>query len=84
MNDAETRMIMVEHRVKVLCRKQDMRLTAMLTILCLTLTVSLIGVTSALVAGGKGHIPGLYGSTMLLEDAGGYVLTGVLASARQW
>ena len=51
----------------------------MLSALCLLLTVSLVGAISAFSGQGQSYVPGLYGATMLLEDAGGYVLVGALA-----
>lgn len=78
MYDIQTRVAMVERRVNVLRRKRDNRLTAMLSMLCLMLTGSLAGAIGAFGSGGQGYVSGLYGATMLLEDAGGYVLVGVL------
>jgi H+/Cl- antiporter ClcA len=79
MYDTEMRMTVVEHRVAVLRRKHEKRLAAILSMLCLMLTGSISGIASALADGGQGYVPGLYGSTMLFENAGGYVLVGVLA-----
>lgn len=79
MYDTEKRMTMVERRVTMLLRKKVKRQIQMMSILCFTLAGSLVWLTGALTDGGKGHVPMLYGSTMLLEDTGGYVLTGVLS-----
>jgi len=77
--NAEVRKAMVECRVAVLRRKHKRRMAAVLTMLCLITTVSLGGVAAALIGERQGSVAGLYGSTMLLEDAGGYVLVGVIA-----
>ena len=79
MYDTEIRVVMVEHRVVKLHRKQENRLTAMLSALCLALSGSLAGAVSVFVGRGQGRVPELYGTTMLLEDVGGYVLVGVIA-----
>lgn len=81
MYDTETRVAMVARRVNVLHRKRENRLAAMLSMLCLMLTASLTGAIGALGGRGQGSVTGLYGTTMLFEDAGGYVLVGVLAFA---
>ena len=81
MYDTKMRMAMVKHRVSVLHRKRENRLTTMLSVLCLMLTASLAGAIGALRGPGQGSVPGLYGAAMLFEDAGGYVLVGVLAFA---
>ena len=79
MYDTQTRVAMVVRRVNLLHRKRENRLAAMLSMLCLMLTVSLTGAIGALGGRSQGYVPGLYGATMLFEDAGGYVLVGVLA-----
>lgn len=78
MYDTETRVTMVVRRVNVLHRKRENRLTAMLSMLCLMLTVSLTGTIGAFGGQGQGSVTELYGATMLFEDMGGYVLVGVL------
>lgn len=79
MYDTEMRVAMVEQRLDVLHRKREKRLTGALSMLCLMLTVSLTAAIGALGGRGKGGVTGLYGATMLFEDAGGYVLVGVIA-----
>ncbi|WP_242822980.1 hypothetical protein [Syntrophobotulus glycolicus] len=72
---------MVAQRVNVLHRKREKRLSEALSALCLMLTGSLVGAIGALGGRGQGSVTGLYGATMLFEDAGGYVLVGVIAFA---
>lgn len=79
MYDTKMRVDMVEQCVNVLHRKRQNRLTAMLCALCLILTGSLVEVIGALGGRGQGRVTGLYGTTMLFEDAGSYVLVGVIA-----
>ena len=79
MYHTETRVAMVTRRVNVLHGKRENRLTAMLSMLCLMLTSGLVAEIGALGGRGQGRVTGLYGTTMLFEDAGGYVLVGVLA-----
>ena len=78
---AETRSEMVERRTDMLRRKKERRLTFMLAMLCLLIAGSLVVISGFSSGSGHGYVPGLYGATMLWEDAGGYVLTGVLAFA---
>ena len=79
MYDIKMRVVIVTRRVSMLHRKRENRLTARLSVLCLMLMGSLIGVIRAWGGGGQGRVTGLYGTMMLLKDAGGYVLVGVIA-----
>ncbi len=79
MYDTETRVAMVARRVNVLHRKWENRLSGVLSMLCLLLTGGIIAVIGTLGGRGQGSVAGLYGTTMLFEDAGGYVLVGVIA-----
>lgn len=79
MYSTETRIAMVEQRANLIRRKSEKKLTAMLCVICLIITVSIAEVVGASGRGAHGYVPGLYGSTLLSEDAGGYVLTGVLS-----
>ena len=47
--------------------------------ICVLLSAVLIGGTAALAGIEQAALPGLYGSMLLREGAGGYVLVGVLA-----
>lgn len=79
MYDTEMRLAIAERRAAELIRMQHRLLTTILTILCLIISVSLASVAGASLDIAEGYVPGLYGTTMLSEDAGGYVLTGVLS-----
>lgn len=79
MYDTQMRVAMVAQRVKVLRRKKENRLNAMLSAFSLILTGSIAGMISVCGGGGQSRVVGLYGTTMLFEDVGGYVLVSVLA-----
>ena len=81
MYNTEMRVAMVVRRVNLLRRKRKNSLMAKLSILCLMLMGSLTGAIS--VWGGQRQVSvrGLYGATMLFEDAGAYVLVSVIAFA---
>lgn len=78
MLSTEMRTTRVECCVRVLRRRRRLLNTA-LYFLCAVLTAGLY----LSLAGGHEHglVPGLYGATLLSEEAGGYVLVGVLAFA---
>lgn len=78
MDKTERRAIKVEHRVAALRRKHERRVISLLAVSSFILIFGLISILPA-IGGGVGYVPGLYGSTLLSEDAGGYVMTGILA-----
>lgn|GEM_PF-6748807 len=81
LDGAERRKIVVERRVAMLRRNHERQLMALLSTLCFLITVCL---GKALSGGKRGSVPGLYGSTLLFEESGGYVLVAVIPLARQW
>lgn len=82
MYDTAERVRQVRLRAGQLHRKRENRLLGGLSSLCAVLAFSLIGSIAAMTGGGQGGtVPGLYGAMLLFEDAGGYVLVGVLAFA---
>ena len=72
-------------RVKLLTRelqhKRETILLGGLSALCLVLSFSLVGVIRSMTGGVQGKAKGTYGAMLLHEDAGGYVLVGVIAFA---
>ena len=76
---AEMRVEMVESRMNALRKKNKRRMTFLLAMLCLLMTAGLAALAGPSVGGGRGSVSELYGSTLLSEDAGGYVLVGVSA-----
>ena len=70
MYDTETRVCLVKQRVAEKRRRQEWRGIYRLSALCMTLFLSLVRMVEA---------PGMYGTILLHEDAGGYVLVGVIS-----
>ena len=80
MYDTETRVCLVKQRVAEKRRRQEWRGIYRLSALCMTLFLSLVRMVGA-VRGQPMEAPGMYGTILLHEDAGGYVLVGVAAFA---
>ena len=80
MYDTETRVCLVKQRVAEKRRRQEWRGIYRLSALCMTLFLSLVRMVGA-VQGQPMEAPGMYGTILLHEDAGGYVLVGVVAFA---
>lgn len=72
-------------RVKILARelenKKESRLRGGFSALSLALFLLLAGVTRSATGGVQGKVEGTYGTILLYEDAGSYVLVGVIAFA---
>lgn len=82
MRNTEERTGAVLLRARKLREKRAKALNAALAALCCVLTVCLAGAFSVLTGGSRaGHVPGFYGSVLLYDGAGGYVLVGVIAFA---
>jgi len=79
MYDTGQRIALVKRRAALLRRKREDRMLAMLYVACAALCFSLTKLTGLLEGSVRAGVPGLFGSTMLFEGAGGYVLAGVLA-----
>ena len=79
MYDTAARVRLVKTRVRQKRRRQEMHVLLGLSALCLLLTVSLAGAVG--VFAGFGHTAALsmYGSVLLHENVGGYVLAGVIS-----
>ena len=78
MYDTETRVCLVKQRVAEKRRRQEWRGIYRLSALCMTLFLSLVRMVGA-VQGQPMEAPGMYGTILLHEDAGGYVLVGVIS-----
>ena len=78
MYDTETRVWLVKQRVAEKRRRQEWRGIYRLSALCMTLFLSLVRMVGA-VRGQPMEAPGMYGTILLHEDAGGYVLVGVIS-----
>lgn len=78
MYDTTTHVNMVKARIRRKRRARAQRGIILLSALCAAVFIALAGVTGTLAVARPAACPGLYGS-MLLEDAGGYVLVGVIS-----
>ena len=78
MYDTETRVCLVKQRVAEKRRRQEWRGIYRLAALCMTLFLSLVRMVGA-VQGQPMEAPGMYGTILLHEDAGGYVLVAVIS-----
>lgn len=79
MYDTTERVKRVKQLSKKLRRKRKNRQIGGLTGLCVLLALSLVGVQRRTTGGGSVCTPGMYGTLLLFDDAGAYVLVGVLA-----
>lgn len=81
MHDTAERIKRVKLRVRKLQRASESRLINALSALCIVLSFSLVGVIGVMTGSSWGTVSGFYGTMLLYEDAGGYVLVGVIAFA---
>lgn len=81
MYDTMERIKRVKLRAEELRFKQEKWLLGALSILCVVLPLSLIGAIRMVTSRECGTVLGLYGTMLLYEDAGGYVLVGVITFA---
>jgi len=80
MRSTEERVRMARLRAGQLERKREIRSASGLGVLCGVLLCSLIGTIHTAVGSGQGSMAsGLFGAMLLYEDAGGYVLVGVVS-----
>jgi len=77
MCDTTARVARVRARTRQLRRKREKRAAGALSALCAALAAALAGTISALTQASPAAGPGMYGSMLLYQDAGGYVLVGV-------
>ena len=78
MLDADSRVSLVNSRVRSRRRKAAKRAIAALSSTCAVLVVALVGIVAALAKPGAGDVVGLYGATLKFSGVGGYVLVGVI------
>ena len=81
MYDTEKRVELVKKRVLEKCRRRERRGIYRLSAFCMALFTFLVGTVSAAVGQAQVTAQGMYGSILLHEDAGGYVLVGVVSFA---
>ena len=79
MYDTQTRVRLVKSRVHKKRFRQTNRASTCLSTLCVILFSLLIGTTGAATGQPQIIAQGMYGSILLHENAGGYVLVGVVS-----
>lgn len=77
MYDTEKRVRLVKQRVRRRLRRGVYRMSA----LCTVLFAALVGIAGGLDGGVASAQMGMYGTVLLRENAGGYVLVGVISFA---
>ena len=80
MYDTKTRIELVKKRMHEYHRRQERRAVCRLSVLCTLLFLSLVGATG-IMQSQPINVTGMYGTILLHEDAGGYVLVGVVCFA---
>ena len=81
MYDTARRVALVKQRVRENNRRRQRREAISLSAFCLMLFTALAGAADALIVRGQTAAWGVFGAMLLREDAGGYVLVGVVAFA---
>lgn len=79
MHDTTERIRRVELLAKELEHKKENKLLAGLSALCLVLSLFLVSASRSIMGSVHGNAQGAYGAMLLYEDAGGYVLVGVIS-----
>ena len=79
MYDTATRVKMVKKRIRHRQREMEKHRLFGLSAICVLLSAALAGVIGTFTETEQIAIPGLYGSILLHEDVGGYVLVGVIS-----
>ena len=81
MYDTARRVALVKQRVRKNTRRRQRREAISLSAFCLMLFTALAGAADALIVRGQTAAWGVFGAMLLREDAGGYVLVGVVSFA---
>ena len=81
MYDTVRRVALVKQRVQENTRRRQRREAISLSAFCLMLFTALAGAADALIVRGQTAAWGVFGTRLLREDAGGYVLVGVVCFA---
>ena len=80
MYDTEERIELVKKRMYEYHRRQERRTVCRLSVLCTLLFLSLVG-AMGIMQNKPINVTGMYGTILLHEDAGGYVLVAVVITA---
>ena len=78
MYDTKTRIALVKKRMHEYHRRQERRTVCRLSVLCTLLFLSLVG-AMGIMQSQPINVTGMYGTILLHEDAGGYVLVAVIS-----
>ena len=81
MYDAAKRVALVKQRVRANTRRRQRRGIYGLSAMCMLLFAVLMQAAGTVVAPGQPEAWGAFGAMLLREDAGGYVLVGVVSFA---
>ena len=81
MYDTARRVALVKQRVRENTRRRQRREAISLSTACMLLCAALMQAAGTVVEPGQPEAWGVFGAMLLREDAGGYVLVGVVAFA---
>ena len=81
MHTTDQRIQRLRERTSQLQTQRDNRIIRVSGLVCVLLCAALITLVGTISGFGPGTVPQMYGTTLLFEGAGGYVLVGVLAFA---
>ena len=81
MYDTARRVALVKQRVRENTRRRQRREAISLSAACMLLCAALTQAADALIVRGQTAAQGIFGAMLLREDAGGYVLVGVVCFA---
>ena len=81
MYDTARRVALVKQRVRENARRRQRREVISLSAACILLCAALMQTAGTVVAPGQTAAWGVFGAMLLREDAGGYVLVGVVSFA---
>ena len=81
MYDTARRVVLVKKRAREIRRRRQRREVGSLSALCVLLLAALMRTADTVVGPGMAAAQGSFGAMLLRQDAGGYVLVGVVAFA---
>lgn len=80
MHDTAERIRLIRQRADELRQKKDKRSQRLLLIFCLALSLALVQAFASVTRGRRGSsVQEMLGATLMFEDAGAYVLVGLLS-----
>lgn len=81
MHDTAERLRRAKQAARQLTQRREQRALRRLGALCAVLGLMLTGALAYVTGGTPGAVQGAYGATLLTDQAGGYVLVGVVSFA---